>query len=190
MTAVRASDPESELSETTADQVSMAVLGDLAAPSLFSSIRCVVVRNLEDLPDELVSQIAAGEDVTPEVTTGERGGRTVTVKATPAVRALARRKDVDLALVAGSGAEGMITAADVERAAATLSAAGPLEPLRGVRRAMASRMTHAHAEVVPATVSDDANVDAWRGRDVTVRLVRASGRGGQRPAGGRRRPCR
>jgi DNA polymerase-3 subunit delta len=50
--AVRASDPESELSETTADQVSMAALGDLAAPSLFSSIRCVVVRNLEDLPDD------------------------------------------------------------------------------------------------------------------------------------------
>ena len=53
----------------------------------------------------------------------------------------------------------MITAADVERAAATLSEAGPLEPLRGVRRAMASRMAHAHAEVVPATVIDDADVE-------------------------------
>jgi 2-oxoisovalerate dehydrogenase E2 component (dihydrolipoyl transacylase) len=121
----------------------------------------------------VVGQIAAGEAVTEEVTTGERGGRTVTVRATPAVRALARRKGVDLALVSGSGANGMITASDVDRAAATLSEAGPLEDLRGVRRAMASRMAHAHAEVVPATVSDDANVDAWRGRDVTVRLVRA-----------------
>ena len=121
----------------------------------------------------VVGQIAAGEEVTEEVTTGERGGRTVTVRATPAVRALARRKGVDLALIAGSGADGMITAADVERAATTLSEAGPLEPLRGVRRAMASRMAHAHAEVVPATVSDDADVGAWRGNDVTVRLVRA-----------------
>ena len=69
--------------------------------------------------------------------TGERGGRTVTVRATPAVRALARRKGVDLALIAGSGADGMITAADVEQAATTLAEAGPLEPLRGVRRAMA-----------------------------------------------------
>ncbi len=51
--AVRAADPESELSETTADQISMAALGDLAAPSLFSSIRCVVVRGLEDLPDDV-----------------------------------------------------------------------------------------------------------------------------------------
>jgi len=50
--AVRAADPEAEVSETTADQISMAALGDLAAPSLFSSIRCVVVGRLEDLPDE------------------------------------------------------------------------------------------------------------------------------------------
>jgi DNA polymerase-3 subunit delta len=50
--AVKKADPESELSETTADQVSMAALGNLAAPSLFSSIRCVVVRELENLPDE------------------------------------------------------------------------------------------------------------------------------------------
>ena len=32
----------------------MAELGDLAAPSLFSSTRCVVVRRLEDLPEESV----------------------------------------------------------------------------------------------------------------------------------------
>ncbi len=50
--AVRSFDAESELSETTGDQVTMGVLADLAAPSLFSSIRCVVVRQLEDLPEE------------------------------------------------------------------------------------------------------------------------------------------
>lgn len=50
--AVRAADPESEVSETTAEQISMAALGELAAPSLFSSIRCVVVHRLEDLPEE------------------------------------------------------------------------------------------------------------------------------------------
>ena len=51
--AVHAADPDSELSETTADQLSMATLGDLAAPSLFSSIRCIVVRGLEDLSDDV-----------------------------------------------------------------------------------------------------------------------------------------
>lgn len=52
LTAVRSADPEAEVSETSADQLTMAVLGDLAAPSLFSSIRVVVVRSLEDLPEE------------------------------------------------------------------------------------------------------------------------------------------
>lgn len=51
---VRRHDAEAELSETDASTLTMAVLGDLAAPSLFSSIRCVVVRRLEELPDESV----------------------------------------------------------------------------------------------------------------------------------------
>lgn len=50
--AVRRADDESEVSQTTADQLTMGALADLAAPSLFSTIRCVVVRGLEDLPEE------------------------------------------------------------------------------------------------------------------------------------------
>jgi DNA polymerase-3 subunit delta len=50
--AVRRADEESEVSETNAAELSMGSLADLAAPSLFSTIRCVVVRGLEDLPDE------------------------------------------------------------------------------------------------------------------------------------------
>ena len=41
-----------ELSETLAASLTMAELGDLASPSLFSSTRCIVVRGLEDLPEE------------------------------------------------------------------------------------------------------------------------------------------
>ena len=52
LAAVRHADPESEVSETTADQLSMGLLSELAAPSLFSAIRCVVVRGLEDLPED------------------------------------------------------------------------------------------------------------------------------------------
>src|SRR5690606_6510251 len=47
------------------------------------------------------------------------------VKAMPAVRALARKLRVDLSRVAGSGADGVVTMADVKRAAADGSAAGP-----------------------------------------------------------------
>jgi pyruvate/2-oxoglutarate dehydrogenase complex dihydrolipoamide acyltransferase (E2) component len=54
----------------------------------------------------------------------------------PAIRALARKLDVDLNLVQGNGPSGMITRADVERAARSLTEAGPAEPLKGMRRAM------------------------------------------------------
>lgn len=65
---VRSVDPEAEFAETTGDQLSMAALGELAAPSLFSSTRCVVVRRLEDMPEESVPGLldyaaAPAEDV-------------------------------------------------------------------------------------------------------------------------------
>jgi DNA polymerase-3 subunit delta len=56
-TAVRRHDPEAEVSETDAAGLSLAVLGELSAPSLFSSTRCVVVRSLENLPDESVDGV-------------------------------------------------------------------------------------------------------------------------------------
>ena len=52
--AVRRHDGEAELSETQASGLTLAQLGELAAPSLFSSTRCVVVRALENLPEESV----------------------------------------------------------------------------------------------------------------------------------------
>jgi len=92
----------------------------------------------------------------------------------PAIRALARKLDVDLNLVQGSGPSGMITRADVERAARSLTEAGPAEPLKGMRRAMAQRMALAHAQVVPTTVTDDVNIDTWsKDADITIRLVQA-----------------
>jgi pyruvate dehydrogenase E2 component (dihydrolipoamide acetyltransferase) len=96
------------------------------------------------------------------------------VQVLPAVRALARKLDVDLNLVHGSGPDGTITRADVERAAKSLTEAGPAEPLRGMRRAMAQRMAAAHAEVVPASVTEEADIGAWAAaEDATIRLVRA-----------------
>ncbi len=120
-----------------------------------------------DLPKgEAIASTAGAEVPSERVSTG--------IKATPAVRALARKLGVDLGAVAPSGADGLITRVDVERAGRTLSEAGPPEPLRGVRRAMAGSMTRSHAEVVPATLTDEADVEIWPvGTDVTMRLVRA-----------------
>lgn len=101
-------------------------------------------------------------------------GAPVRVKATPAVRAMARKLGVDLATVDATGPDGAITAADVERVAQSLSAMAPPEPLRGVRRVMAQRMAQSHAEVVPTSISDEADVEDWGpDTDVTVRLIRA-----------------
>ena len=57
--AVKKYDAEAELSETQAGDLSLATLGELAAPSLFSSTRGVVVRGLEDLPEESVEGLLA-----------------------------------------------------------------------------------------------------------------------------------
>ena len=96
------------------------------------------------------------------------------VKASPAVRALAGALAVELAGISGSGPGGEITKADVERAASVLRAGDGAEPLMGVRRAMARRMAEAGAVVVPASVTEEADVEAWPAEaDVTARLVEA-----------------
>jgi pyruvate dehydrogenase E2 component (dihydrolipoamide acetyltransferase) len=121
----------------------------------------------------VVGQLESGEErdaEAPKVAPARRG----TAQAVPAVRALAQKLDVDLNTVQPTGPDSIITRADVERAARSLAEAGPAEALRGMRRAMAQRMTAAHAEVAPATVTDDADIEEWRkGEDATIRLMRA-----------------
>ena len=100
-----------------------------------------------------------------------RGDR---VSAMPAARAKARALGVDLASVTGTGPDGRIRVADVERAAKQAGHGTSEETLRGVRRTMAERMALSHARIVPVTVTEDADIGDWRaGEDVTVRLVRA-----------------
>jgi pyruvate dehydrogenase E2 component (dihydrolipoamide acetyltransferase) len=114
------------------------------------------------------------ERTKPEAREAEAPPRRTGLQVLPAIRALARKLDVDLNLVQGSGTGGMITRADVERAARSLTEAGPSEPLKGMRRAMAQRMALAHAQVVPTTVIDEVDIDAWsKASDLTIRLVQA-----------------
>ncbi|HEY3519585.1 MAG TPA: dihydrolipoamide acetyltransferase family protein [Rhodanobacteraceae bacterium] len=56
----------------------------------------------------------------------------------------------------------------------TVAATGQPEQLKGVRRNMARVMADAHANVVPTTLVDDADLHAWLGKqDITARLIRA-----------------
>ena len=115
---------------------------------------------------ESTGQVLSEAPIAPTPTAG--------IKATPAVRALARKLNVDLAMVTPTGADGLITANDVQRAARILAEAGPLEVLRGTRRFMAQTMTLAHAEVAGTTIMDDADIEAWEpGQRILLRLVRA-----------------
>lgn len=96
-----------------------------------------------------------------------------TVRALPAARLLATRLGVDLAQVKGTGVGGQITVQDVEQAAKRPTIEG-MEPLKGVRKAMAQAMVQSHQEVVPVTIVDDADIHQWQAdTDVTLRIVRA-----------------
>jgi pyruvate dehydrogenase E2 component (dihydrolipoamide acetyltransferase) len=98
-------------------------------------------------------------------------------RAVPAARALARRFGVDLTQISGTGRAGLITLDDVLRHA-NLPAApgqmpaapdqmpaapgdGTLEPLRGLRRAMAQSMSQSRDQVAGSTVCDDADIHHW-----------------------------
>lgn len=114
------------------------------------------------------------------------------VKALPAVRALAKKLKVDLAGVTPTGANGTVTFDDVKKASLQGTTAAPqtissasgadnaapaaalFEPLRGVRRTMATVMVKSHQEVVPVTLVDDADITQWRsGEDYSVRIIQA-----------------
>jgi pyruvate dehydrogenase E2 component (dihydrolipoamide acetyltransferase) len=91
--------------------------------------------------------------------------------ATPRVRARAKELGVNIDTVTGTGPDGAILSRDVEAAAGKKRSG---EKLRGVRRAMAERMAKAHAQVVPASIHDDADVHCWpEHTDVTLRLAQA-----------------
>jgi 2-oxoisovalerate dehydrogenase E2 component (dihydrolipoyl transacylase) len=121
-------------------------------------------------------------------------------RAVPAARELARRLNVDLDGIRGSGRDGLVTLDDVLGAApatpvsptapripvATSSMrpapdgieSGEIEVLRSLRRAMAQSMTLARDNVMECTVFDDADIEGWTSQgDFTVRLLRAIGAG-------------
>ncbi|MFF2749903.1 dihydrolipoamide acetyltransferase family protein [Kitasatospora sp. NPDC058048] len=93
-------------------------------------------------------------------------GPAVVPVISPLVRRLAREQGVDLTALAGSGPDGLIMRADVERAVAARVAApapaGPavrdgVVPLRGLRKAVAEKLSRSHREIPAATCWVDAD---------------------------------
>ncbi|MFJ2190643.1 dihydrolipoamide acetyltransferase family protein [Kitasatospora sp. NPDC087861] len=89
----------------------------------------------------------------------------------PLVRRLAREQGVDLAALAGSGPDGLIMRADVERAVAAqvVAQAAPVQaapapmaredvvPLRGLRKTVAEKLSRSHREIPAVTCWVDAD---------------------------------
>ncbi len=100
--------------------------------------------------------------------------------STPAIRALAKRLNVDINSLKGTGQHQLITIDDVERAHKVTQDFGEEKTLKGVRRVMAKAMTKSQ-EVVKVTIFDDADIHQWYGdqhsvkTDPTMRLIRAIG---------------
>jgi 2-oxoisovalerate dehydrogenase E2 component (dihydrolipoyl transacylase) len=121
----------------------------------------------------IVGDLARHTDASPTQPAPTRQKSTAAgIGAAPAARKLAEELGIDLAALSGSGPGGTITVSDVQAAGSAQTSGA--RKLRGVRRTMFKKMTHAGREVVASTVTDEADVEAWSERtDVTVRLIRA-----------------
>jgi pyruvate dehydrogenase E2 component (dihydrolipoamide acetyltransferase) len=75
----------------------------------------------------------------------------------PLVRKLARDAGLDLTAIHGSGPAGVIRRADIEQAVSRPSTGDTRIPLRGVRRAVADKLTRSRREIPEATVWVDVD---------------------------------
>jgi len=108
------------------------------------------------------------EPVGASLRRGRGNGNATNGRAVPAARALAKRLNVDLKGLAGSGRGGLITLDDVLASVnpATVlhgpaATDGAAENLRGMRRAMAHSMSLSRDQVSGSTVCDDADIHGW-----------------------------
>jgi pyruvate/2-oxoglutarate dehydrogenase complex dihydrolipoamide acyltransferase (E2) component len=98
------------------------------------------------------------------------------VRATPAVRRLAKELDVALTDVTGTGPDGRIVEGDI-RAAAAGSGVAQRVPVRGVRRAIVEQVSRAHREVPAVTFVEECDfggIDLAQVVPLTIHAAAAS----------------
>ncbi len=123
----------------------------------------------------VVGHLEESNDVSEDIFTIGNDNAKKRAIATPVVRILAKKLNVNLNSIVGTGDHGVITREDVEQEANKKNALPEgYEPLRGVRRAMLNSMVESHREVVPVSIFDEADISSWQEKtDITVRLIHA-----------------
>ena len=128
----------------------------------------------------VVGVIEASETILQEAVSGISAQLTKkkVIRATPAVRMLAKQLGVDLSSITPKGS--VINAEEVKQAAQLPVTSkhhkveGKLTPLSNVRRAMVQSMSQSRRDVVPVSLMDDADLHGWAEKqDITLRLIRA-----------------
>jgi pyruvate dehydrogenase E2 component (dihydrolipoamide acetyltransferase) len=173
--------------------------GDVVA---VGTVLVTIGETSSEQPDAAVPAATQDGQDRPQERTGRRGGELAApapvdrppeqpsadrdVRAMPPVRRLARAHGVDLTLVEGSGPQGRILRADVERfarrgdkdtaGASSPAAAERREPLRGIHRTIAERMT-ASQRIPAVTHVEECDVTEL---DATRRLANDRIKGGPR----------
>lgn len=101
----------------------------------------------------------AGESASEPIVAVVPADPAAAVRATPAVRQLAKEHGIELVGLAGSGPGGRIVEDDVRAAAATAGATqdGRRVPVRGIRRAIVEQVTRTHREVPAVTFVEECD---------------------------------
>ena len=98
----------------------------------------------------------------------------VQIRATPAVRALAKSLEVNLEFVTATGVNSTITAHDVQQAVRHGQDLSEYKKITGSRKTMAEVMARSHAEVVPVTICEDAKLtNVQPDLDISVHVILA-----------------
>lgn len=124
-------------------------------------------------PQQSVAKSTGQEQLANEPAPAVRQGKAL---ASPAVRRLAREMNIDIASVAGSGKKGRVMKQDLQDhvsiaqssapqsatqtpAAAASTGGTRVEPIRGIKAAMAKQMTESVFTIPHFTVSEEINMD-------------------------------
>jgi 2-oxoisovalerate dehydrogenase E2 component (dihydrolipoyl transacylase) len=121
----------------------------------------------------VVGHLESLTDVQPDIfTVGTTQSRLI---ITPTLRMLAKKLNVSISEIKGTGDNGAITKLDIESAYTEKNKLPDgYVPFHGARRAMVQSMTLSHDEVVSVSIFDEVCIQTWSEKDdITTRIIAA-----------------